>query len=127
MKLKTLLTLAFLSLCSWQGAWADDVVANVTMKEKNSLSAEILALANIDDVKTVTHLTVTTNPGVQLGEEDWTTLRSMTALVELDLSNASADAVPNGEFDSYNNGNCANLVTVSLPKDLKTIGEYAFR
>lgn len=122
MKLKALLTLAIASISSWQGAWADDVVANVTLKEKNSLSSEILALSGIDDVKTVTHLTVTTNEGVKLGEEDWTTLKSMAALVELDLSNASADEVPNQEFQYC----CDNLVTVSLPKDLKTIGERAF-
>lgn len=122
MKLKTLLTLAVASLCSSHSAWADDVVANVTLKEKNSLSTEILALSHIDDVKTVTHLTVTTNEGVKMDDEDWTTLQSMTALTELDLSNASADAVPKNEFNGY----CANLVTVKLPKDLKTIGRYAF-
>ena len=122
MKLKALLTLAIASIGSWQGAWADDVVANVTLKEKNSLSTEILALSHIDDVKTVTHLTVTTNEGVKMDDEDWTTLKSMTALTELDLSNASADAVPKNEFNGY----CANLVTVKLPKDLKTIGESAF-
>lgn len=121
MKLKALLTLAIASLCSWQSAWADDVVANVTLTEKNSLSTEILALSGIDDVKTVTHLTVTTIPGVSLGDEDWTTMKSMTALVELDLSNASADAVPDAEFINRN-----NLVTVSLPKDLTTIGERVF-
>ncbi|MCR4809315.1 MAG: leucine-rich repeat domain-containing protein [Prevotella sp.] len=122
MKLKTLLTLAVASFCSWQGAWADDVVANVTLQEKNSLSSEILALSGIDDLKTVTHLTVTTNPGVQLGDEDWTTLKSMSALVELDLSNASANTVPDGQFRYC----CANLVTVSLPKDLISIGKSAF-
>lgn len=122
MKLKTLLTLAIASIGSWQGAWADDVVANVTLKEKNSLSTEILALSHIDDVKTVTHLTVTTNEGVKMGDEDWTTLQSMTALMVLDLSNASADAVPDNEF----NNSGENLVTVKLPKDLKTIGKRAF-
>lgn len=122
MKLKTLLTLAVASICSWQSAWADDVVANVTLQEKNSLSSEILAISGIDDIKTVTHLTVTTNPGVQLGAEDWTTLKSMDALEVLDLSNASADAVPDYEFFNC----CAYFVTVNLPFDLKTIGQYAF-
>ena len=121
-QLRTLLTLTLVSICSMPSAWADDVVANVTLKEKNSLNTEILALAGIDDVKTVTHLTVTTNTGVQLGDDDWTTMQSMTALVELDLSNASADAVPESQFRNY----CANLTTVKLPKDLTTIGAYAF-
>ena len=121
-KIKYLLTLLFVSVCAVQSAWADDVIANVTLKEKNSLSTEILAIQGIDDVKTVTHLTVTTNEGVQLGAEDWTTIQSMSALVELDLSNASADAIPNDQFSSH----CPNLTTASLPKDLTTIGSYAF-
>ena len=36
-KLRTLLTILMVGVCSWQSAWADDVVANVTLKEKNSL------------------------------------------------------------------------------------------
>ena len=121
-KMKNLLTLLVVSLCAVQSAWAEDVVANVIMKEKNSLSTEILALAGIDDVKTVTHLTVTTNAGVQLGDEDWTTLKSMAARIELDLSNDSADAIPAYQFSNC----CANLITVKLPNDLKTIGQSAF-
>lgn len=121
-KMKYLVTLLFVSVCTVQSAWADDVIANVTLKEKNSLSTEILAIQGIDDVKTVTHLTVTTNEGVQLGAEDWTTIKSMSALVELDLSDASADAIPAEQFKSAN----PNLTTAKLPKDLTTIGEYAF-
>ena len=117
-----LLTLLVVSICTVQSAWADNVVANVTLKEKNSLSTEILAIQGIDDIKTVTHLTVTTQPNVQLGELDWTTLQSMTALVELDLSNASATAIPNNQF----RGHCPNLTTAFLPKDLTSIGTYAF-
>ncbi len=121
-----LLTLFAVSVCSWQSAWAQDVVATVTMKETNSLNTEILAISGIDDVKTVTKLTVTTNDGVQLGSEDWTTLKSMAALQELDLSNASAEAIPDNQFNG-SSSNCPNLVTVKLPKGLKTIGSYAFR
>ena len=120
-----LLTLFVVSVCSWQSAWAQEVVATVTMKETNSLNTEILAISG-DDVKTVTKLTVTTNDGVQLGSEDWTTLKSMTALQELDLSNASAEAIPDYQFDG-SSSNCPNLVTVKLPKGLKTIGSSAFR
>lgn len=121
-QMKYLLTLLVVSICTVQSAWADNVVANVTLKEKNSLSTEILAIQGIDDIKTVTHLTVTTQPNVQLGELDWTTLQSMTALVELDLSNASATAIPNNQF----RGHCPNLTTAFLPKDLTSIGTYAF-
>lgn len=120
-----ILTLLLVSVCSWQSAWADDVVAEVTLKETNSLSTEILALTGINSVAVVTHLTVTTNPGVQLGADDWTTMKSMTALQVLNLSNASADAVPEYQFQG-NNTNCPNLVTVNLPNDLTAIGAYAF-
>ena len=120
-----ILTLLLVSVCSWQSAWADDVVAEVTLKETNSLSTEILALQGINSVAVVTHLTVTTNPGVQLGADDWATMKSMTALQVLDLSNASADAVPASQF-SGSNANCPNLVTVNLPLNLTTIGESAF-
>ena len=126
-KIKYLLTLLFVSVCAVQNAWADDVIANVTLKEKNSLSTEILAIQGIDDVKTVTHLTVTTNEGVQLGAEDWTTIQAMSGLVVLDLSNASAEAIPENQFNNHDYANrCPNLTTVNLPKDLTTIGESAF-
>lgn len=121
-KLRNLLTLLVVSICAVQSAWADDVIANVTLKEKNSLSTEILAIQGIDDVKTVTHLTVTTNEGVQLGAEDWTTIQSMSGLEVLYLNEASADAIPASQFNSH----CPKLTTVSLPKDLTTIGDQAF-
>lgn len=125
-KLRNLLTLLVVSICAVQSAWADDVIANVTLNETNSLSTEILAIQGINDVKTVTHLTVTTNEGVQLGAEDWTTIQSMSALVVLDLSNASADAIPSNQFNNSSSNRCRNLTNASLPKDLTTIGEYAF-
>ena len=124
-KIKYLLTL-FVSVCAVQHVWADDVIANVTLNETNSLSTEILAIQGIDDVKTVTHLTVTTNGSVKLGAEDWTTIKSMSALVVLDLSNASADAIPSDQFNNWSSNRCRNLTYASLPKDLTTIGEYAF-
>lgn len=121
-QLRTLLTFVMVSICTAQSAWADDVVANVTLKENNSLDTEILALSHIDDLKTVTHLTVTTNEGIMLGEEDWDTMKSMEALKVLDLSNASADALPANAFYSC----CPDLETVKLPKNLTTIGDQAF-
>lgn len=122
-KLRTLLTLLMVGVCSWQSAWADDVVADVTLKETNSLNTEILALSGINSVAVVTHLTVTTESGVQLGDQDWTTLKSMTALQVLDLSNASTSEIPKSQFSG---SNCPNLVTVKLPKGLTTIGSSAF-
>jgi len=124
-KLRMMLTLLMVGLCSWQSAWAEDVVAEVTLKETNSLQTEILAQQGITSLKIVTHLTVHTNEGVQLGPNDWATLTSMTALQVLDLSDASASEMPNDQFKG-DNTNCPNLVTAKLPKDLTTIGEYVF-
>jgi len=144
-KIRLLLAALVASICSVHSAWAqDEVVASVTLKEKNSLATEILALSGIDDVKTVTSLTVATNAGVQMGDEDWTTLKSMVALVNLDLSQASATAVPDNQFSLHGNlttvklpqgltsigGNaftrCTKLVTVEVPGTVNTIGECAF-
>ena len=36
-KLRMLLTLFVVSVCSWQSAWADEVRAEVTLNETNSL------------------------------------------------------------------------------------------
>ena len=119
-KLRMLLTLFVVSVCSWQSAWADEVRTEVTLTETNSLRNEILALSDINDLTIVTHLTVTTSAGVKMGDQDWSDLQSMTALQVLDLSAASADAVPDNQFYYH----CPNLVSVKLPSGLKSIGEY---
>jgi len=126
-KLRMLLTLLLVSVCSWQSAWAD-VEVSVTLSETNSLNNELTA-QSVTDVKTITKLTVKTNDGVKLGDEDWSAMQSMSGLVELDLSQASADAVPNSQFSSYSDSGstyCPNLVTVKLPNGLQTIGSSAF-
>lgn len=117
-KLRMLLILLAVSVCSLQNAWAqDEVSVEVTLPEPNSLSTEILK--QVEDVKTVTDLTVLSG---SLGDKDWATLKSMVALKNLNLTNASAEAIPEEQF----RGNCPNLESVYLPSYLKNIGEYAF-
>lgn len=118
-KLRMLFTLLMVSVCSWQSAWAQDPVEiDVTLPEPNSLATEILAKPEIDDVKTVTKLTVVSGT---LGDQDWATLKSMTALLTLDLRGAGNDAIPEKQFEGSD-----NLTTVYLPSNLKTIGKSAF-
>ena len=121
-KLRMLLTLLLVSVCSWQGAWAQEVKVSVSLPEPNSLATEILAKQGIDDVKTVTELTVTSGT---LGELDWTTLQNMTALKTLDLSGTSNKAIPDNQFDTYYS-KAKDLETVKLPSGLETIGNSAF-
>lgn len=53
---------------------------------------------------------------------DWTTLKSMSNLVELDISGVSVDAIPNNAFsDMY------SLEKIILPRQLKSLGKYAFQ
>ena len=118
-----LLTLMLVSVCSWQAAWAQEVAVEVTLPEANALSTELLK--QVDDVKTITSLTIKTAAGKSLGEQDWTTLQSMTALQTLDMSQASATTIPDNQF-STSYANCKGLVTVTLPANLKTIGRSAF-
>lgn len=117
---RLLLTLLTVSVCSLQSAWADDVKVTVSLPNSNGLRTEILK--SVNDVKIVTDLIVTTQTNVSLGAEDWATMQSMDALVNLDLSGTSAVAVPDGQF----NGHCPNLKTVLLPNNLKIIGTSAF-
>lgn len=141
-KLRMLFTLLMVSVCSWQSAWAQDPVEiDVTLPEPNSLATEILAKPEIDDVKTVTKLTIVSGT---LGDQDWATLKSMTALLTLDLRGAGNDAIPEKQFEGNDNlatvylpsnlktigysafSSCDNLVTVQVPSTVETIGNYAF-
>ena len=129
-KLRMVLTLLAVSVCSLQNAWAQDeeVSVEVTLLEPNSLSTEILKKEGINDVKVVTSLKVTLDPSKgELGDQDWSTLQSMSALKVLDLHDASCKAIPDNQFSGSNsNSNCPELTTVTLPSMLETIGKYAF-
>ena len=115
-KLRTLLTLLMVGLCSWQSAWAQEVEVSVTLLEPGSLGVEILR--KHDPITEVTNLTITG----EMNDDDWAKLKDITALTYLDLSGATIEAVPASQFSGY----CQNLTTVKLPTGLKSIGNSSF-
>ena len=121
-KLRMMLTLLMVGLCSWQSAWAQEVAVTVSLAESGELGIEILRKHN--PITEITSLTVQSGT---LNDADWATLRSLTSLTTLDLRGVSNESMPNNQFNKSNNGcDADNLVTVWLPSNLKTIGDYAF-
>ena len=122
-KLRMKLTLLMVGLCSWQSAWAQGVEVTVeSIAEAGELGIEILK--KHDPINEVTSLTVQSGT---LNDADWATIRSIPALTTLDLRGVSNESMPNHQFNKNNSGcDADNLVTVWLPSNLKTIGEYAF-
>lgn len=115
-KLRTLLVIMVCCICSWQGLWAqNEVTVVVNLKEPGSLLTEVLA--QVDDHKTVNNLTV----AGAMNDDDWATIKTMSALINLDLENAVVEFIPNSEFSQYK-----SLQSVKLPPSLKSIGESAF-
>lgn len=57
-----------------------------------------------------------------LNNDDWNTLKSMTNLVELDISGMAVTSIPSSAFE-----NKWGLEKIVLPKKLETIGYAAFR
>lgn len=57
-----------------------------------------------------------------LNSDDWKTLKSMTNLVELDISGMAVTSIPSSAFE-----NKWGLEKIVLPKKLETIGYAAFR
>lgn len=115
-KIRKLLTILAVSVCSLQSVWAQDVVVEVSLLEPGSLGVEILR--KHDPITEVTHLTVTG----EINSDDWATIQNLTALRHLDLSAAISETMPASQF----NDKCTDLTTVRLPDGLKTIGERAF-
>ena len=125
-KLRMLLTLLLVSVCSWQDAWAqeeeEEVVVSVSLAQAGELGIEILRLH--DPITEVTDLTVRGT----MNDEDWATLQNMTALKYLDLYDVTNESMPDYLFSksavvaSY----AYNLISVKLPQYLKKIGGYAF-
>ena len=131
-KLRLLLVLIAASIGSVQGTWAqdpvDEITVTVTLTEPGSLGDEILASfyngEQITNINTVVHLTI----NGEMNDDDWNLLKIMYALKTLDLSGAVIDRVPDEQFHAYYNSDprLAELTTVTLPTDLKTIGYRAF-
>ena len=122
-RIRLLLTLVALSLCSWQKAWAD-LEVTVSINVPGQLGVEILRQIGDNSITDVTALTVT---GGTMNEDDWKVLQGLTSLETLDLKQASSKDMPARQFlKSSSDVSAKSLVTVKLPSDLETIGQYAF-
>lgn len=126
-KLRTLLTLMLVSVCSWQTVWAQEettpVRVTVSLSTSGSLSTEVMSQLN--QLGLDQSLNIVNELIVQSGtfdSEDWTAIQSMTELQVLDLQNITNTEIPESQFS----GKCPKLQTITLPRDLQTIGKSAF-
>lgn len=88
---------------------------SVNLESAGSLGVEVLY--KVDKLSDVQNIRVS-GP---LNDADWTTLKNMTSVVNIDLSGASATGIPNGNFM-----NRSSLKTILLPDGLNTIGSECF-
>lgn len=120
-RLRHLLALFVVSLCSWQSAWAKTTDVTVALANPGSLGVEILKYC--DPITDVVSLTVTSGT---FNDADWATLQDLTSLQTLDISGVSSEVLPARQFYAGYSDKRKNLVTVKLPSNLKEIGEWAF-
>lgn len=90
--------------------------AEVDLSSAGTLGVEVLYLVN---VLTDVELLKVKGP---INSTDWATIKQMTNLLALDLSEATITSVPNSAFDGLN-----RLSNVKLPEGPTSIGSYAFR
>lgn len=91
--------------------WVD-----VELASAGSLGVEVLYLVN---VLTDIELLKVKGP---INSTDWATIKQMTNLLAIDLSEAQLETVPDNAFDGM-----GKVSSVKLPEGVKTIGQYAFR
>ena len=94
---------------------SDDWV-EVDLSSAGSLGTEVLNLVNV-----LTDVELLKVKGT-INAADWTTIKQMTNLLAIDLSEAKFNAVPNNAFDGL-----SRLSNVKLPEGMTSIGDYAFR
>ena len=93
---------------------------SVSLLEPGSLGTEILSQVNgVTDVRRL-------KIKGAMNADDWATLKMIKYLYSVDLSEATITEIPDNAFDDSNGGS-TNFHKVVLPKDLETIGAYAFR
>lgn len=89
---------------------------NVELSSAGTLGVEVLYLVN---VLTDVELLKVKGP---INSTDWATIKQMTNLLAIDLSEATVTSVPNNAFDGL-----SRLSNVKLPEGPTSIGSYAFR
>ena len=88
----------------------------VDLSSAGTLGVEVLYLV---DVLTDVELLKVKGP---INSTDWATIKQMTNLLAIDLSEATITSVPNSAFDGL-----SKLSNVKLPEGPTSIGSYAFR
>ncbi|MBR4188252.1 MAG: leucine-rich repeat domain-containing protein [Bacteroidaceae bacterium] len=93
----------------------------VSLLEPGSLGTEVLY--NTDHIKNVRRLKVKG----KMNDDDWTKVKMMSGLLDLDLSEAEFTEVPEGQF-RYGSGDTAMqfLHRLVLPEGVTKINRYAF-
>jgi len=92
----------------------------------NSIADSLNVKLTSTEKSIVTDLKVITASGVYLTTSDWTVMKSMTALTNLDLSGSSVAATPTGLIPGGAFQNKTSLKTFKFPQNVKNIGERAF-
>ena len=88
----------------------------VDLSSAGTLGVEVLYLVNV-----LTDVELLKVKG-SLNSTDWATIKQMTNLLALDLSEATITSIPNSAFDGL-----SRLSNVKLPEGPTSIGSYAFR
>lgn len=87
----------------------------VNIETPGSLGVEILYKA--DKLSDVTHLKIAGS----LNSNDWSTIKNLSAIQEIDLSQTDSREIPANTFQSR-----GSLKSIKLPETLTNIGNYAF-
>ena len=104
-----------------EGEGGDNITwLEVTLESAGSLGTEVLS--KVEALADVEYLKVICSGSVALNSSDWTDLKNMTKLKQLDLRQTAFDAIPANEFDGR-----TTLAKIYLPEGMTTIGNYAFR
>lgn len=90
--------------------------SELEINNPNGNLAQIIANKGIN-IKTISSLKVTGN----VAEEDFTAIKEMLALQNIDLSESSVEEIPNNAFADKN-----PLQSIAFPSTLNIIGEHAF-
>jgi hypothetical protein len=93
-----------------------DTWIEADLSQAGTLGVEVLYLVNVlSDVEML-------KVKGAMNSADWATIKQMTNLVAIDLSEASFAALPNSAFDGM-----TTVRSVKLPEGITSIGYYAFR
>ena len=106
----------YLALAQVRNIELSDNLVEVDLSSAGTLGVEVLYLV---DVLTDVELLKVKGP---INSTDWATIKQMTNLLAIDLSEATITTVPNSAFDGL-----SKLSNVKLPEGPTSIGSYAFR